>query len=52
MQEELNVVQTKIKNEEAVSLDEILPDKWKTKKFNDLLLRYLHDVYNQNTRDR
>ena len=38
MQDELNVVQTKIKNREAAGLDEIPPEVWKTKKFNDLLL--------------
>ena len=36
-QEELDVVLTKIKNRKAASLDEILQDVWKTRKFNDLL---------------
>ena len=51
-QEELDVVLTKIKTRKAASLDEIPPEVWKTKKFNDILLRYCNAVYNQNTIDR
>ena len=36
----------------ATSLDEIPPEIWKTRKFDDLLLRYYNAVYNQNTIDR
>ena len=38
-QKELGVVLTKIKNWKAAGLDEIPPEVWKTKKFNDLLQR-------------
>ena len=34
-QEELDVVLTKIKNKKAAGLDEIPPEVWKTRKFND-----------------
>ena len=36
-QEELDVVLTKIKNRKAANLDEIPPEVWKTRKFDDLL---------------
>ena len=42
----------KIKIEKGTSLDKILPDIWKTRKFDDLLLRYYNAVYNQNTIDK
>ena len=48
-QEELNVVRRKIKNMKAACLDEIPPEVQKTRKFEDLLLRYCNAVYNQNT---
>ena len=38
MQDELDVVLTKIKNRKAADLDEIPPEVWKTRKFDDLLL--------------
>ena len=38
MQEELNVVLIKIKNRKAAGLDEIPPEVWKTRKFDDLPL--------------
>ena len=38
-QEELYVIQTKIKNRKAAGLDEILPEVWKTRKFDDILQR-------------
>ena len=47
--QELNIVITKIKNRKAARLDEIPPEVWKTRKFNDLLLQYCNNVYNQNT---
>ena len=36
----------------AVGLDEIPPEVWKTRKFDDILLRHCNDVYNQNPIDR
>ena len=50
-QEELYVVLRKIKNRKAASLNEILPEGWKTRKFNDLILRCYIAIYNQNTID-
>ena len=52
MQEELDVVLTKIKNGKAAGLDEIPPEVWKTRKFDYILLRYCNTVYNQNTIDK
>ena len=52
IQEELNVVLTKIKNTKAADLNKIPPGVWKTRKFNDLLLWYYNAVYNQNTIER
>ena len=46
IQEELDIVQTKIKNREVASFDEISPEVWQTRKFDDLLLRYCNAVYN------
>ena len=51
-QEELNIVLRKIKNRKTASFDEIPPEAWKTRKFNDLLLQYCNAVYNQNTIER
>ena len=52
MQEELNVVLTKIKNKKAAGLHEISPEVWKTRKFDNILLRYCNTVYNQKTIDK
>ena len=52
MQEELDSVLRKIKNRKAAGLDEIPPKVWKTKQFNDILLRHGNAVYNQNLIDR
>ena len=53
MQEELNSVLRKMKNmRKPAGLDEIPPDVWKTKQFDDILLRHCNAVYNQNTIDR
>ena len=41
----------KIKDKKAASLDEIPPEVWKTRKFDDMLLRYCNAVYNQNIID-
>ena len=50
--EELDSVLRKIKNRKAAGLDEILPEVWKTRQFDDLLLRHCNAVYNQNPIDR
>ena len=41
-----------MKNRKAAGLDEIPPDVWKTRQFDDILLRHCNAVYNQNTIDR
>ena len=51
-QEELDSVLRKIKNRKAAGLDEIPPDVWKTRQFDDILLRHCNAVYNQNPIDR
>ena len=52
-QEELDsVLLRKIKNRKAAGLDEIPPEVWKIKQFDDTLLRHCNAVYNQNTIDR
>ena len=48
-QEELNTVRTKIKNKKTAGVDEISTEVWKTRKFDDIMLRYCS---NQNTIDR
>ena len=45
-QEELDSILRKIKNRKAAGLDEIPPEGWKTRKFNDILLRHCNAVYN------
>ena len=49
-QEELYSVLRKIRK--VAGLDEIPPKVWKTKEFDDTLLRYCNAVYNQNPIDR
>ena len=51
-QEELDSVLRKIKNRKAAGLDEIAPEVWKTRQFDDILLRHCNSVYNQNLIDR
>ena len=51
-QEDLDSVLRKIKNRKAAGLDEIPPEVWKTRKFDDILLRHCNAVYNQNPIDR
>ena len=51
-QEELDSVLRKIRNRNAAGLDEIPPEVWKTRQFNDILLRHCNTVYNQNPIDR
>ena len=42
----------KIKNRKAAGLDEIPPEVWKTRQFNDILPPHCNSVYNQNPIDR
>ena len=51
-QEELDSVLRKIKNRKAAGLDEIHPEVWKTRQFDNILLRHCNAVYNQNPIDR
>ena len=51
-QEELDSVLRKIKNRKAAELDEIPREVWKTRQFDDILLRHCNTVYNQNPIDR
>ena len=50
--EELDSVLRKIKNRKAAGLDEIPPEVWKARQFDDILLRHCNAVYNQNPIDR
>ena len=50
--QELNAELRKIKNRKATGLDEIPPEVWKTRKFDNILPRHCNAVYNQNTIDR
>ena len=47
MEEEFNTDVKTIKSRKAASLDEILPEVWKTKKFDDIL-QLCNAVYKQN----
>ena len=51
-QEELDSVLRKIENKKAAGLDDIPPEVWKTRQFDDILLRQCHAVYNQNIIER
>ena len=51
-QEELDSVLKKLKNRKAAGLDEIPPEVWKTRQFDDILPRHCNAVYNQNPIDR
>ena len=51
-QEKLDSVLRKIKNRKAAGLDEIPPEVWKTRQFDDILLRHCNAVYNQNPIDK
>ena len=42
----------KIKNRKAAGLDKIPPEVWKTRQFDNILLRHCNAVYNQNLIDR
>ena len=50
--EELDSVLKKIKNRKAAGLDEIPPKVWKTRQFDDILLRRCNAVYSQNRIER
>ena len=41
-----------MKNGKAAGLEEKLPEVWKTRKIDDILLRYCNAVYNQNIGQR
>ena len=51
-QEELYSVLRKIKNRKAAGFDEIPPEVWKTRQFDDILLRQCNAVYSQNRIER
>ena len=50
--EELDSVLTKTKNRKGAGLDEIPPEVWKTRQFDDILLQHCKADYNQNPIDR
>ena len=50
--QELDSVLRKITNRKAAGLDEIPLEVWKTRQFDDILLRHCNAVYNQNPIDR
>ena len=50
--EELDSVLKKIKNRKAAGLDEIPPEVWKTRQFDDILLWQCNAVYSQNRIER
>ena len=50
--EELESVLRRIKNRKAAGLDEIPPEVWKTRQFDDILLRQCNAVYSQNRIER
>ena len=49
--EELDSVLLKMKTTKAAGLDEIAPEVWKTRQFDDILHRRFNAVYNLNTID-
>ena len=48
-EEELETVLKKLKNKKAPGLDEIPPEVWKTRSFNDILLKSCNSLYNQSS---
>ena len=52
IKEELDSVLKKIKNRKAAGLDEIPPEVWKTRQFDNILLRQCNAVYSQNRIER
>ena len=51
-QVELYLILGKIKNRKAAGLDEIPPEVWETRKFDNILLWHRNAEYNQNPIDR
>ena len=51
-QEELDSLLKKITSRKAAELTEIPPEVWKTRQFDDILLRHCNAVYNKNPIDR
>ena len=51
-QDELDSILRKIKNRKAAGLDKFPPEVWKTRQFDDILLRHCNAVYKQNPIDR
>ena len=51
-QKEFNSVLRKIKDRKAAGLDEIPPEVWKTREFDDILLQHCNAIYNQSIIDR
>ena len=51
-QEELDSVLRKIKNRKVAGLDEIPPEVWKTRQFDDILVRHCNTLYNPNPINR
>ena len=51
-QEKHDSVLKKVKNRKAAELDKIPPEVWKTKQFDDILVRHCNAVYNQNPINR
>ena len=49
--QELDSILRKIKNRKAAGLNEIPPEVWKTREFDDILLWHFNTVYNQNIID-
>ena len=49
---EFDLVLRKNLYRKAAGLDEVPPDVWKTRKFDDILVQYCNTVYNQNTIER
>ena len=52
MQEELDSVLRNYQKRKTAGLDEIPPEVWKTRQFDDILLRHCNAIHNQNTIDR
>ena len=50
-QGKLDSVLRKIKDKKAAGLDDIPPEVWKTRQFDDILLRHCNSVYNRNPID-
>ena len=48
-EEELETVLKKLKNKKAPRLDEIPPEVWKTRRFNDILLKSCTSLYNRSS---